>query len=99
MKRKKLTIVGLVFSLIFLFGMIGNTILMTAPGYLTEENTTEFRATVKSVEMQGEGVREHGVVYSEEYGGEISTYSIRNALPLRRYPSNRDGGIGFIAPI
>ena len=79
---RRITIVVLIFLWLFCFGMMGLVFIMNAVETLSEENTTEFTATVKSVEMKGEGTHEYGIVYSEEYGDKLSTYSIRGIIDI-----------------
>ena len=90
-KRKKLTVVVLIISIIFFFGSIGNVIIMNKIEKLSVVNTTEFAATVKSVGIAGEGTHEYCIVYSEEYGNKLSTYDIRGITDIDDFSSLKKG--------
>lgn len=81
-KRTKLTIFVLVMSIILLFGTIGNVIIMNTVEELSEKNTTEFIATVKKVEIEGEEINKHAIIYTQEYGDKLSTFNIKEIIDI-----------------
>ena len=94
MKRKNLAVVALIFSLLFFFGMLGNVIIMNTRNP-SEANTTQFTATVRGVEIDGEGIHEHCIIHSEEYGGKLSTYNIRGISDTTDFNSLKNGQFVF----
>ena len=95
MKRKRMIVFALVLSLIFFFGTIGNVITMHNASKLTEMNTTEFTATVRSVEIDGEGTREYCIIHSYEYGDKLITYSIREISDISDFTKLESGETVF----
>jgi hypothetical protein len=95
MKRKRMIVFALVLSLIFFFGLIGNMIIMHNSAKLTEMNTTEFEATVRSIEIYGEGTREYCIIHSEEYGDKLITYSIRGISDISDFDRFKSGQTVF----
>jgi len=95
MKRKYLTVIVLIVSMIFFFGSIGNVIIMNKTEKLSVVNTTEFTATVKSVGIAGEGTHEYCIIYSEEYGDKLSTYDIRRITDIGDFSSLKKGETVF----
>lgn len=51
MKKTKLYVLGMITSVVFFWGTVGLIILMGEIGQLSEENTTEFSASVIKVEV------------------------------------------------
>ena len=95
MKRKKTTVVFLILSLIVFFGCLANIIVVNAIEIPSEENTTEFSATVKSVEMIEEGAYESWGIYLEEYYGPLTVSTRRGVIDMDDLNSMKPGQIVF----
>jgi len=95
MKRKRMIVFALVLSLIFFFGLIGNMIIMHNSVKLTEMNTTEFEAAVRSIEIYGEGTHERSIIHSEEYGDKLTTYFIREISDISDFTRLESGQTVF----
>lgn len=67
MKKKKLIVI-MILCQIFFLGMIGNLIVMHFIDKKTEENTTEFEATISEVDIKNEGEDISIKIDTEEYG-------------------------------
>lgn len=92
MKHKKLTIFLLVLFVILFFGMLGNIVAVgNTTREFSEATTTEFAATVVSVRVHGE----HVVIYSEEFGGRLSTHQIRNLSDISDFTDLKNGQTVF----
>jgi hypothetical protein len=95
MKRKKLIVFVLSFSFVLFFGMLGNVIIMNTKEKSSEVNTTEFTATIKSIEIDGEGTNEYCIIFSEEYGNKLSTYNIRKISEISDFNRLESGQTVF----
>lgn len=71
MKRKKLTVVVLVFSILSFIATVGGSIVASTVETISEKNTTEYTATVTSVKIEGSGTDKYGRICTEEYGDKL----------------------------
>ncbi|MGI6116051.1 hypothetical protein [Luoshenia tenuis] len=90
MKRRKLTVLALVLSLIFFFGTLGNLVIMNT-SMPSEANTTELSATVTGIGIKGEGDHKYCAIYSQEYGDKLSTYELRGISDISDFTSLQRG--------
>jgi uncharacterized membrane protein YeiB len=95
MKRKKLTVVSLVFSLIFFIGAVTGLIVASTTEKISEKNTTEFTATVTSIKTEGSGTGQFGKIYTEEYGDKLNIFYIKKIVDVDDFSDIQAGQTVF----
>jgi len=91
MKRKGLTVFVLVVSLVFLIESIGSLVMIVSSEGISENNTTEFRATVAKIEMPNPRSGEYGRIHTEEYGTMLTLAEINRIIDIEAFKKLQAG--------
>lgn len=83
MKQQKTTIIILILSLIFFFGMIGCIVqVLNTKNTLSKTDISEFTAIIDLVEINGTGDNQYITLYTKEYGEKLKIQNTHNLIKV-----------------